>query len=1546
VLANPAQADPPVLLRPIEDVEVDEDSGHTIIVDLDNIFADPDGRQIEFFFDNDPDDLNMGIDRNNTLFFNPVMDYHLPNGVEITVGAVNERGEASETQFTLTINPINDPPIVVNPIDDIVVEEDSGLFMLSDLNDVFSDIDGDMLNFSFVNDVDELNLEIDENNILFIDPDPDFSIEDGIDIIVRAEDPDGEFIIDIFHLTVLPVNDPPVVVQEIEDMEVDQDAGWVGIADLDDVFFDVDGDELFFGIADAPEELNMQIDNNNVLSFEADWDFHNENGMEITIIAEDNAGATAEDVFILVIIPVNIEDFWVNPIEDLIVNEDPGRVDIADLDEVFIFRNGRELMFMLAGAPEEINMDIDQNSVLFINPDENYNLPNGVEITVTAESEEGSIAEDNFILTIRSVNDAPIVINPIEDIIVEEDPGLVFIADLDDVFFDVDGDELFYLLENEVEEINFEIDEDNVIFFDPENNFNLEDGVDITVIAEDPGGLSVADVFMITILGGGEDWIVIIGEIDDVTVDEDQGRVDIADLTTIFADVDDDLLDYEIIGAPAPVGMQIENLSLLFMEPDMNYNLGDGAEITIIASNDEGISADVTFILVITPINDPPEVIANIADITVDEDPGRVDIVDLTEIFTDVEDDQLDYRIIGAPAEANVQIDNVILFLDPDRDYNIEDGVEIIIVAEDDEGLTVEENFILIITPINDAPIVVQEIDDVEVDQNPGLVEIADLDEVFFDIDGDVLNYDLINNVEALNLQINQNNILFVDPEEDLAFPDGADITVIAEDNAGLTAEDVFTITILPANNPIIAVAPEEIDFGNVIVGSRERIEFEVTNIGEEDLIIEDVVCENEVFWANNNDGIPEVVEGGDNMAVVVVSAELNGEQLTENDWVGVVTPNGFVAGLEQAGDAIGITIFADDPQTPAIDGFQNDEIMEFRYWIGEEGREIDAEVQFIEGNNEFQVGAFSIVQLTGFGQIDQVGLEEPIELSLGESVVLSAYFEPQERGEVEANLIIISNNGGEEGDEFDIPMRGTGMGELEPHFEFRPTADSHSIIISSASLDGEPLEEFDEIGIFTPGGLCAGAFMIGEGNNIGISAWGDDPQTQEIEGFQNGEQMNFRYWDFENEQEIEAEVDEIEIGGLVWRRDGLTILSLIAQGEPDLIEQVIELEQGWNMISLNIIPADRYWRREEGPDVILLMEQIEDQLFILKDEDGRFYIPEFGFNNIPFWDLQDACQLSVSEQCVLRIEGFPMPPDFELQLDRGWNLLAYLPDYELDASAPDFYVLSPIIDNVIIAKNARGQFMTPEFRFSNMPPWRPGQGYQVNVDEDVAFVYPPEREEELAFSGVYPLKGFEEAHLSTGTNMNVLLNDISGNNFRAGDRIIVTASDDMVVGYGTIGGDNRCGLVVWGDNEYTQEVDGLRIGEEFQLKLVNENDQHEIRVSEILYGSGLVYGKDDFTVLNAIIQPSVPEEFYLATAFPNPFNSTTTIRFGLPQGSHVSLNLFDLNGRQVKTILYQRLEPGNHTVQLSSGNIATGLYIIKMEVSDQSHFGKVMLLK
>jgi hypothetical protein len=193
-----------------------------------------------------------------------------------------------------------------------------------------------------------------------------------------------------------------------------------------------------------------------------------------------------------------------------------------------------------------------------------------------------------------------------------------------------------------------------------------------------------------------------------------------------------------------------------------------------------------------------------------------------------------------------------------------------------------------------------------------------------------------------------------------------------------------------------------------------------------------------------------------------------------------------------------------------------------------------------------------------------------------------------------------------------------------------------------------------------------------------------------------------------------------------------LTALITLTFTAPINGQLVIPLTEGENYISINVYPPDEMYREDEdrGPDLVLMFEQIADHVLIIRDEYGNFYIPSWdNYCLIDYWHLTKCYLVTVDEDVEFVIDGEPIPADADIPLHRGQNFIAYFPDYELDASAPDFYVLSPIIDFVESAQDFRGGEMNPGENFSNMEPWRPGRGYIVIVSEDVILNYPAEQD-------------------------------------------------------------------------------------------------------------------------------------------------------------------------------------------------------------------------
>ncbi|MBT3233702.1 MAG: T9SS type A sorting domain-containing protein [Calditrichaeota bacterium] len=539
-----------------------------------------------------------------------------------------------------------------------------------------------------------------------------------------------------------------------------------------------------------------------------------------------------------------------------------------------------------------------------------------------------------------------------------------------------------------------------------------------------------------------------------------------------------------------------------------------------------------------------------------------------------------------------------------------------------------------------------------------------------------------------------------------------------------------------------------------------------------------------------------------------------------------------------------------------------------------------------------------------------------------------------------------------------------------------------HNIQISEMLLNGQPMPGGFEIGTFTPGDILAGAIVWSSVRNepTNLHAFKNIRGTDIIEGFEPGEEFKFKIWDNVTEVEIETFNVEYEAGEEFWQWRGNSIISIMAES-PKILE--LELDSGWNMISINVVPPDEYWLIGEngehifdGPDAVLMTEQFryidenneaQHHVRILKDSNGLFYMPEFEFNNIPFWNLEFGFLMCVDSALTSTWSGDLIPPDSPITLHSGWNLIAYYPEYNLEASAPDYYVLSQIIDNVRIAKDDDGLFLSTVNDFSNMPPWKEKTGYLVLIesDEPIILTYPPEREM-IALShpnnrlGEFNGEGFQvggNLHKSD-RNMSVLVNTVSNQDIQQSDKILAyNLSGDLLVGTGNIDANGRCGLAVWGDDSATKEIDGLLEGEEFILEIQQLDDSFLNRETLIISNAeenepqvpveqSLTYRVNDIVVIDLELASTVPVDYYMAPNYPNPFNSNTSIRYGLPHSGVVQFDIYDVAGRHIESLLQEKQQAGHHSIVWDGSGRSSGLYIFQMNTESFKSVRKVILVK
>ncbi|MCX6601658.1 MAG: T9SS type A sorting domain-containing protein [bacterium] len=87
------------------------------------------------------------------------------------------------------------------------------------------------------------------------------------------------------------------------------------------------------------------------------------------------------------------------------------------------------------------------------------------------------------------------------------------------------------------------------------------------------------------------------------------------------------------------------------------------------------------------------------------------------------------------------------------------------------------------------------------------------------------------------------------------------------------------------------------------------------------------------------------------------------------------------------------------------------------------------------------------------------------------------------------------------------------------------------------------------------------------------------------------------------------------------------------------------------------------------------------------------------------------------------------------------------------------------------------------------------------------------------------------------------------------------------------------------------------------------------------------------------------PSSFILS-AFPNPFNAQTEIRFALPQAARAELALFDILGRRVATLADGAFTAGEHSVPFDGSNLGSGIYFARLSASHRQTALKLMLIR
>ena len=133
--------------------------------------------------------------------------------------------------------------------------------------------------------------------------------------------------------------------------------------------------------------------------------------------------------------------------------------------------------------------------------------------------------------------------------------------------------------------------------------------------------------------------------------------------------------------------------------------------------------------------------------------------------------------------------------------------------------------------------------------------------------------------------------------------------------------------------------------------------------------------------------------------------------------------------------------------------------------------------------------------------------------------------------------------------------------------------------------------------------------------------------------------------------------------------------------------------------------------------------------------------------------------------------------------------------------------------------------------------------------------------------------------------------------------------------------------------NDVTRESRILKHGEEFRIKISEPTSSFKMFVGDRSY-------------LQEIEETLLPNQIVLKQNYPNPFNPATTINYALTEDAEVRLDVYDILGRLVTTLVNDRQKAGWHKVRFDGSAFSSGVYFYRLHAGKDFRLGKMTLIK
>jgi hypothetical protein len=458
----------------------------------------------------------------DVLKFTPVQNAHGSNKIKLWL--IDADGNLDSQSIWVNLTPVNDRPTIYGAPDLILHYDDPYTFnyypYIFDLETSKS-----MLTITAYETGYTSYTEVTGTNITFNYPKEMVNQEVYVTIIVFDGELTGE------DTVMIKITDDwvPKLVSKLPDVTLYEGTKSTNVFDLDDYFTDPDQDALFYSFGETHVNVTINEDHSVDIASFSEW-----SGVDIiTFRAEDPVGALAEDIIKVIVIPIN-DPPTIDNIPDLIVHFDYDYY----FDLTYYVNDKDNLtseLVIYTSDPDHIRFGENDHMVMIINYPESMN---GTKVPVVITVSDGLLSSYK-IINIEITNDYPPEIRTnLPDIEFYEDTVLNSVFDLDNFFYDLDGDALFYSYGHS--KLIVEIHNENTVTFSVAENWYGTEMV--TFRAEDPIGALVEDTIQVN--------VIPINDAPELKpIPEQKGNIDeiwVLDLSQYISDVDNDITQLEI----------------------------------------------------------------------------------------------------------------------------------------------------------------------------------------------------------------------------------------------------------------------------------------------------------------------------------------------------------------------------------------------------------------------------------------------------------------------------------------------------------------------------------------------------------------------------------------------------------------------------------------------------------------------------------------------------------------------------------------------------------------------------------------------------------------------------------------------------------------------------------------------------------------------------------------------------------------------------------------------------------------------------------------